>query len=118
MMDENELRRRFAQLREADQERAPSFTHTYGRARSRQSRGATLRVRTLVLGVAATVAIAALWIARTRSFSPPDPTPTIATWRAPTDVFLPTSGGEVLRAMPALGTSVLDTMIPLPSKGA
>ena len=58
MMHENELRRQFARLREADQERAP------------------------------------------------------------TDVFLPTPGGELLGAMPALGASVLDTMIPLPSKGA
>ena len=116
MMDEDELRRRFEQLREADQEHAPSFAQTYGRARSRRSRGATLRVRTLVIGAAASVAIAAVWLARTRSSSPSEPTPTIATWRAPTDVFLPTSGGEVLRAMPALGASVLDTMIPLPLK--
>jgi len=34
MMDESELRRRFAELREADRERAPSFAQTYGRARA------------------------------------------------------------------------------------
>jgi len=116
MMDENELRRHFAQLREADQGRAPTFAQTYGRARSRRSRGAMLRVRTLVIGAAATVAIAAVWLARSRSFSPSELTPTIATWRAPTDVFLPTLGGELFGAMPALGASVLDTMIPPPLK--
>jgi hypothetical protein len=114
-MDENELRRRFAQLREADQERAPSFAQTYGRARARRSWRAPQRVRTVVIGVAAAVAIAAVWIARSRSFSPSEITPTIATWSAPTDVFLPTAGRELLGAMPALGASVLDTLIPLPS---
>ena len=119
-MDENEFRRRFARVRKADQERAPSFAQTYGRARARRSWRAPLRVRTLVIGVAATVAVAAVWLARSRSFSPPELTPTIATWRAPTDVFLPTPGRELLGTMPALGASVLDTMIPLPlpSKGA
>jgi hypothetical protein len=36
--------------------------------------------------------------------------------RAPTDVLLRTPGSELLGAMPALGASVLDTMIPTPSK--
>jgi hypothetical protein len=63
----------------------------------------------------AAVAVAAIWLGRTRSFSP-DVAPTITTWRAPTDVLLRIPGSELLGAMPALGTSVLDTMIPTPSK--
>ena len=116
MMDESELRRRFAQLREADRERAPSFRQTYARALSRRSWRATLRLRPLVIGAAAAVAIAAVWLAHERSFSPSAATPTIVTWRAPTDVFLRTPGSELLGAMPALGASVLDTMIPKPFK--
>jgi hypothetical protein len=116
MMDESELRRRFAQLREADRERAPSFARIYSLARARRSWRATLRVRPLVIGAAAAVAIAAVWLAHARSFSPSAVTPTIATWRAPTDVLLRTPGSELLGAMPALGASVLDTMIPTPSK--
>lgn len=116
LMDESDLRRRFAQLREADQERAPSFAQTYGRARARRSSRATLRVRPLVIGAAAAVAIAAAWLSYSRSFSPSAVTPAIATWRAPTDVFLRTPGSELFGAMPALGASVLDTMIPIPSK--
>jgi hypothetical protein len=115
MMDENEIRDGFARLREADRERAPSFAQTYGRARSRKSWRATLRVRPLVFGAAAAVAIAAIWLAQTRSFSPSAATPTIATWRAPTDVLLQTPGSELLGAMPALGTSILDEIIPVPS---
>ena len=115
MMDENELRRRFARLREADQERAPSFVQTYGRAHAQRRSRAALRTRTLVVGAAAAVLLAAVWMNRARSHSP-DFAPTITTWSAPTDVLLRIPGSEVLGAMPALGTSVLDTMIPTPSK--
>jgi hypothetical protein len=113
--NENELRRRFAQLREADRDRAPGFTQTYGRARAPKSGRATLRVRPLVLGAAAAVAMAVVWLAETRSFSPSAATPTVATWRAPTDVLLQTPGSELLGEMPALGRSILDEMIPIPS---
>ncbi|MDP9203283.1 MAG: hypothetical protein M3P26_15320 [Gemmatimonadota bacterium] len=116
MMDESELRLRFARLREADQEHTPSFAQIYGRARARRSWRATPRVRPLVIGAAAAVAIGAVWIARVRSFSPSEIAPAIATWRAPTDVFLRTPGSELFGAMPALGASVLDTIIPVPSK--
>ena len=116
MMDESEIRHRFAQLRDADRERAPSFAQTYGRARARRSWRATQRVRPLVIGAVAAVAIAVVWLAHARSFSPPTATPAIATWRAPTDVLLRTPGSELLGAMPALGASVLDKMILTPSK--
>ena len=114
-MDDSEIRRRFARLREADQERAPSFAQTYGRAHAQRRPRATLRARTLVVGAAAAVAVAAVWLARTRSVSP-DFTPTIMTWSAPSDVLLRIPGSEVLGAMPALGASVLDTMLPTSSK--
>ena len=115
MMDDGEIRNRFAQLREADRVRAPGFAQTYARARSHRSRRAIRRVRPLVIGAAAAVVIAAVWMTNARSFSPSTSTPTIATWRAPTDVLLRTPGSELLGAMPALGASVLDTMIPTPS---
>jgi hypothetical protein len=115
MMDESEIRSGFARLRDADRERAPSFAQTYGRARGRKSWRATPRVRPLVFGAMAAAAIATIWLAQTRSFSPSAATPAIATWRAPTDVLLRTPGSELLSEMPALGTSILDEMIPVPS---
>jgi hypothetical protein len=115
MMDENELRRRFEELREADNYRAPGFPQTYGRARARGALRRTSLRRQLVIGAAAAVAIAALTLAYGRSFSPSAATPVIATWRAPTDVLLQTPGSELLSEMPALGTSILDAMIPVPS---
>jgi len=118
MMDENEIRQRFAQLREADRERAPSFAQIYGRGRARQRLRAMPGLRPFVLGAAAAVVIAAVWVAKTRSFSRSTTAPTIATiaaWRAPTDVLLRTPGSELLGTMPALGASVLDKMISTPS---
>ena len=114
-MDENEIRQRFAQLRESDRAGAPGFAQTYAGARSRQSKRAIQRVRPLVIGVAAAALIAAVWMANARSFSHSTVTPTIANWRAPTDVLLRTPGSELLGTMPALGASVLDKMILTPT---
>jgi hypothetical protein len=118
MMDEHEIRQRFAQLREEDSERVPSFAQIYGRGQARQRLAAMPRVRPLVISVAAAVVIAAIWLGSARSFSPHTVTPTIAAiaaWRAPTDVLLRTPGSELLGTMPALGASVLDKMISTPS---
>ncbi len=113
-MDETEFRSRFAQLRDADTKSAPSFAQTYGRARAHRSLSATLRVRPLVIGAAAAIGIAAVWLAYSQSLSQSTVAPAIATWRAPTDVLLRTPGSDVLGSMPALGASVLDSMIPSP----
>ena len=118
MMDENEIRQRFAQLREDDRESAPGFAQIYRRGRARQRLGAMPRLRPFVVGAAAAVVIAAVWVAKTRSFSHYTATPTIATiaaWRAPTDVLLRTPGSELLGTMPTLGESMLDRMMSLPS---
>jgi hypothetical protein len=114
-MDENELRRRFTELREADRDRGPAFAQIYGRARTRARLRRTPRVRPLVLAAAAVVVIVALSLAYGRSTTPSTNTPAIATWRAPTDVLLQTPGSELLGVMPALSKSILDEMIPIPS---
>ena len=114
-MSEGELRRRFAQMREADREQAPGFAQISESARARRSRRATLRVRPLVIGAAAAVAIAAVWLAQyaialaVRGYTR-DRDLARADGRSPR-----TPGSELLGAMPALGASVLDTMIPTPS---
>ena len=117
--DENEIRQRFAQLREADREGAPGFAQIYARARSRRNRRVSQRVRPLVIGAAAAVVLAAVWIANARSFSShtaaTETIATIAAWRAPTDVLLRTPGSELLEEMPALSASVLDKMILTPT---
>ena len=115
MMDETEIRARFAQLREAERVRAPGLAQIYERKRARATWGATHRVRPFVIAAAVAIAIIAYSLAHSRSFSPSTATPAIATWRAPTDVLLRTPGSELLGTMPALSKSVLDKMIPTPS---
>jgi hypothetical protein len=115
MMDDNELRRQFAELRKADKDRAPAFAQIYGRARARASLRRTPRPRPLLLAAAAVVVIVALSLAYGRSTTPSTTTPAIATWRAPTDILLQTPGSELLGVMPALSKSILDEMIPVPS---
>ena len=115
MMDETEIRHRFAELRETERAGAPAFAQIYGRARARDTWGATHRVRPFVIAAAAGIAIIAFSLAHSRSFSHSAATPAIATWRAPTDVLLRTPGSELLGTMPALSKSVLDKMIPTPS---
>ena len=118
MIDDSEIRQRFAQLRESDREHAPSFAQVYGRGRARRRLGAMPRVRPFVIAAAASVVIAAIWLANARSLSRSTTAPTIATiaaWRAPTDILLRTPGSELLGTMPELGASVLDKMISTPS---
>jgi len=112
MMDDNELRRRFAQLRESDRERAPTFVQTYQRRDAGSTSRPWLAKRALGIGAAAAVLVAAVWMARASSVPHSGTTPAIVTWRAPTDVLLDTPGSELLGAMPALSASVLDKMIP------
>ena len=111
-MDDSELRRRFSQLRDADRERTPTFAQTQQRARARSASRVPMGVRPLAIAAVATVLIATVWMARGRTFSHSERAPTIATWRAPTDVLLDTPGSELLAEMPALSASVLDKMIP------
>ena len=111
-MDEKELRKHFQRLRDADRETAPGFAQTYARARAPRSMRATARPRTLAIVAAAAVLIVAVWMERVGSFARSETVPAIATWRAPTDVLLDTPGSELLAAMPALGSSVLDKMFP------
>jgi hypothetical protein len=114
-MDDNELRRQFAELRETDRDHAPSFAQIYGPAHSFRRQRATRRLRPLLIAAAAAVVIAAITLSYRRSTTPSTTTPAIATWRAPTDILLQTPGSELLGVMPALSKSILDEMIPVPS---
>lgn len=114
-MDEDELRRRFVRLRETERASAPSFAETRERASARRRTRGAFRTRQLVVVAAAAAIVVTVLLSRARS-SAPGPTSSITTWRAPTDAFLPTPSGALFGGMPAPGTSVLDTLIPIPSK--
>lgn len=117
-MDEKGIRQLFAEARDADQKHAPSFGAIYTRLRSGDRHSPIVSLRPVILGAAAASLIAAAWLGRERSVSPSVLTPTIASWKAPTDILLHTPGSELLGVMPPLGASVLDALLPtFPDKG-
>jgi len=69
-----------------------------------------------MIGAAAVIAVAVAWSARSHWSSPSPVIPSIASWRAPTDVLLRQTASELVGVMPSLGSSILDTIIPVPSK--
>ena len=116
MMDEPELHRRFARLRAADEEGTPQFWQTFERARRSRPSHVTLRLRPLMFGAATVIVLAVGWSTWVRWWSPSPVTPSIATWRAPTDVLLRTSASALVGVMPVLDSSILDKIVPIPSK--
>jgi hypothetical protein len=110
---ESELTRLFEEQRRADEASAPGFRELMARARgAAKGRFAPARegrwVWRVVVAAAASVAFAAgLYLLR----PPPEPrmpssAPTLADWKAPTDVLLQTPGAELLGRLPVLLSSV------------
>ena len=97
--DDRELRELFAQLKEQERARTPSFRAPAMRA--------TPRFRPMVrVALAAAIVVIAVVLAR------PDETPRTTaqlvdldatSWRSPTDFLLNTPGSELLRSVPAVG---------------
>jgi hypothetical protein len=94
-MNDQELRERFAELREYELAQAPAFELPRARSRSR-SRGG---LRVAGAGTAVVVAIIALVLITRRAR---EPEISITEWQAPTDVLLRMPGTEWLGEMPTL----------------
>ncbi len=104
-MHDDQLRERFAELRDAESGNTPDFEAVLRRPRS-QSRRAP-RVTVTILAVAAVAVLALVLRARRPAHDNPD----ITTWTAPTDALLPNSATGVLGTLPPLGASVVDQYI-------
>jgi hypothetical protein len=108
---DRELRERFAQLKQEDRSRVPSFRKPSARE--------AMRWRPVArVAVAAGIVLIAVVLAR------PDRTPPTvarqivdlgaAAWRSPTDFLLITPGSELLRSVPAVGSPDAWTPMDLP----
>lgn len=97
------MHRVFAELRDVDRQSAPDFDAVLRNPRGRDTAPRSLRG---VAVLAAVLVVAAVLVAR-RPQPLPSGTP-LSAWRAPTDVLLHTPGVEVLRSVPAIGSSVVD----------
>ena len=110
---ESELTRLFEEQRRADEALAPGFRELMARARAatkgrdfaaaREGRWAGRAV----VAAAASVALAAgLYLLRPQEPRMPSNAPTLADWKAPTDVLLQTPGAELLGRLPVFLPSV------------
>jgi hypothetical protein len=112
--DDRELREHFAQLKQEDRARVPSFRAPAVKA--------TPRWRPVVrVALAAAIVIMAIVLAR------PDQTPRIVAgpvvdlgataWHSPTDFLLITPGSELLRSVPSVGSpdDWIDSQSPAPA---
>jgi hypothetical protein len=101
--DRDAMHRVFAELRDVDRRSAPDFDAVLRHPRGRYAAARSLRA---VAALAAVLVVAAVVVTRR-----PQPVPSgapLSAWRAPTDVLLRTPGVEVLRSVPAIGSSVVD----------
>ena len=122
-MDDQELGRRFAELRGEDEASAPAFDAAMddsrfrgndGRARGHDGRargnGRRLRRSTLILAAAAIALVAAGVFTNGRGRNLVS-AQAVAEWRPNTDVLLPARQRTLFEMMPPLSTSVLDTVL-------
>jgi hypothetical protein len=116
MMDDEALRRRFHALRDVDRARAPAFDAVVQAPPVRTApRRARVGWALAAAAAAATIALyAGLAARRAATAERWAAGAAIARWQAPTDALLRAGGRELLAAPPALGASVLDTIVPPP----
>lgn len=112
---DDELRRHFEALREADRARTPSFA-MLARRPAREARARRAPARWVLIGgigaMAATAAMAVVAHQR-REEAWLRAAAEITRWQAPTDALLDRSHGTLLGSATPLGASVLDSIIPL-----
>jgi len=113
MSQDEELRKRFAELARAEGASAPSFRQVLERERSGL---ASSRLFSLKLGAAVLVAAGALAALLLLRPAPPEkelsPAATIGQWKSPTGWLLQTPGQELLEELPALPDSTLAVGLP------
>jgi hypothetical protein len=112
---DDELRSRFAELRDADARHAPAYRAVLERTDrrvpgvDRNGRRRTLRLA-LAAAAAIVLAVGVARVSRRRAFVAPP----LSTWTSPTASLLRTPGAELL-ASPTLLSSVLDPVTTRPT---
>ena len=117
---DQDLRRRFAALRERETREVPGFAGLWRKAEARGGARASRRVAAAVAAVAVAGGACALLLAIVARHPSPAASPraetiaapSLSAWRAPTDFLLCTPALEILTTVPALGEA---TPPPVPS---
>jgi hypothetical protein len=110
--EDDDLRQRFAALREQDERDRPGFPQVRAGALARRKTGG----RRLPLAAVAAAALVLLALVLGREPEPPGPS--LAEWRAPTDFLLDTPGREVLTLAPSLDLGPWMAAVPARSRQA
>jgi hypothetical protein len=113
-MSDDELRRHFDALREADLARVPAFAEL-SRRPSMAPRATRTGARWVLVGglsAAAAAAMLAVHVHRRQETRWLQAAAEISNWQAPTDVLLEVSNRGVLAEPATFGASVLDSIIP------
>lgn len=113
-MNDEELRRHFEALRDADLARVPSFASLSRRPAPPRSTTRTGARWVLVggLGAAAAAAMLAVHVHRRHEAQALQAAAEISNWQAPTDILLELSNRGVLAEPATFRASVLDSIIP------
>lgn len=112
---DDELRRHFEALREADRARTPAFAMLARRPATDAPARHALARWVLVGGIGAMAATAAMAVVahQRREEAWLRAAAEITRWQAPSDALLDPSHGTLLGSTTVLGASVLDSIIPL-----
>jgi len=102
VLDDRELRERFAELRRADQARAGGYRAVLYRPAPR-TRHVRLAKWAAVAGLAVVIALAVLSVERSERRYAGSHDVSITEWKSPTDFLLRTPGQEVLQTIPQIG---------------
>ena len=121
--EEREMARLFEDARRVDESLAPPFREVLARRRSREAQRRWLLWRPALLAVTVVLIVAALQL--TRAARPtahetalPAAARAIASWKAPTDVFLQTPGSDLLSRSPVLAPPAgIEAVAPPAMKG-
>jgi hypothetical protein len=115
---DEDLRNRFAALRQEDEERTPAFRAPALEIRAGVHRESRARGKLLIAAASFAAAIAlVLWlrpVLEPPRQAPAEPAVSITRWTPPTEFLLDTPGGELTRSLPAFGVVAVDETTPEP----
>jgi hypothetical protein len=100
---DDDLRARFAVLRQEEEALAPEFALPSGVAQGRRPSGRRIALAVSLATVVAVVVLVARFVPQKGHPDPGTPVASLTEWKAPTDFLLETPGRELLRTVPAIG---------------
>lgn len=106
-MNDDQLRRIFAELRHKEQGPVPPFEHVWATAAARTGRRQSQVRWAVVSAFAAAAVVVAVILLHRPNGSDIDTATQLAAWRSPTAALLRVPGDDILRTVPSVGASFM-----------